>query len=235
MSRRAIVLALALLGAFVTAAPASEGSFVWRTVGLLGGNEREHLYLVSRHGRHTGFGLTDSIFVYERSNSDAHWVQRTVIRVTVRREPTDPDTTDIEAFTANFDLSSFMADHNCHPPFFVDWPESVAVDAKGMYCHSRGARAYFLTRQEMVPWLDYDLDNLDSRGKDLRAVDLYRTTAKEEGGALTDFIVVRAGVAGSDAGEYEAIVPVADQALQTAAQQVKKKAPAHKKPAAAHP
>ena len=44
----------------------------------------------------------------------------------------------------------------------------------------------------------------------LLAVDLYRTTAKEDEGALTDFIIVRAGTGGSDGGEYEAIVPVED-------------------------
>ena len=231
MSLRAIVFAMALLGAAATGASATDEAFVWRTVSLLGGNEREHMYLVSRHGSRTGSDRTDSIFVYERSNADPHWQQRSLIRATLRHGPTDPDTSVTEAFVANFDLASFLVDHNCHPPFFMSWPESVAVDAKGMYCHSRGARSYFLTHDELLTWLDYDLANLDSKGADLRAVDLYRTTAREEDGALTDFIIVRAGDA-SDAGQYEAIVPVADATLQMAAQEVKHKVPASKKRAA---
>jgi hypothetical protein len=221
--RRAGLAALAAL--FVaTVASASDGPFVWRTVCLLGGNSREHMYLVSRHG--SDGALTDSVFVYERSNNDPHWTQRTLIRATIRRWPSQADTVkDIEAFIANFDLGGYMVDHGCHPPFFLDWPAPVGIDAKGMYCGSGASRSYFMTRAEMMTWLDYDLANLDPGAADLRAVDLYRTTAKEDEGALTDFIIVRAGTGGSDGGEYEAIVPVEDAKLRAAAHVLSGKTP----------
>ncbi|HKA23538.1 MAG TPA: hypothetical protein VKF80_01020 [Candidatus Eisenbacteria bacterium] len=225
MTVRAGLLAVALF-ACATSARASEGPFVWRTVSLLGGNEREHMYVVSKHGDTAGY-LADSVFVYERSNSDPRWTQRTLIRATIRHAPSDT-TRDTEAFVAAFDLPAFLTDHDCHPPFFVEWPESVAVDTKGMYCHERGARSYFMTRDELLGWLDYDVANLDSKGADLRVVDLCRTTASEEEGALTDFLIVRAGGA-SAAGKYEAIVPVADTQLQAASQDVRQKLAARKK------
>jgi hypothetical protein len=208
MRWRALALAALLLG-FATNASASG---VWRTVSLLGGNSREHMYLVSRHASVDGAHPADSVFVYERSNNDPRWTQRTLIRATVRRMPTDPDTTsETEAFVANFDLAGYMVDHGCHPPFAMDWPAPVGIDSKGLYCHAGASRSYFMTHDEMMTWLDYDFAG---HGAELRPVDLYRTTAKEDDGALTDFLFVRAG------SEYEAIVPVEDAKLQAAAQQV---------------
>lgn len=230
MSLRTIVLCLSLLGAVASAASATDEAYVWRTARLLGGNSREHMFLVTRHGSATGIERTDSVFVYERSNSDPRWTQRTLIRATLRRIWSDPDSSVLEAFVGTFDLGPYLVDHNCQPPYFLEWPESVAVDAKGMYCHRRGVRSYFMTRDEVLSWLDYDLKNLDSRGEDLRAVDLYQTTAREENGAKTDFIIVRAG-SGSDAGEYEGIVAVADTSLRAAALEVQQKLLARKKPA----
>ena len=229
---RALValMALVTLAAGVHASPSPYG---WRREILLGANEREHFYLVeSVTNPGNAYVATESLSVYQRSNSDSRWAQRTTLRVTVRT--TDAKTgerKDTEAFVADLGLAPFLSEHDVHPAFFEALPESVAIDAGGMYYHRRGHKAYIMNAAELAAWARLDLPQLDARGENRRVVGLLRCAVADTAGARVDFFIVRSGGGMDDGGEIEAIVPVAQGDLDRAINAVSSKLAPRKKPA----
>jgi hypothetical protein len=225
---------IALLATSVQATPSP---YSWRREVLLGANEREHLYLVFQHSNPgANFAAFDSIFVYERNNTDPRWQQRTLLRATAHTvDPSSGEKKDIEAFIATFDLPQFLIDHNCQAAFFDPAPDSLAIDENGMYYHERGARSYVLTDAEMRIWTNLDLPQLGPRGERRRVLGIYQTDAvPDSDSGPIDYVLVRSGAGMDDGGQIEAIVPVPQSKLNQAVGNVKKKIAGARKPGSAH-
>jgi len=229
---RALVALMAVV-ALASSVHASPSPYAWRREILLGANEQEHFYLVeSMTNPGNAYVATESLSIYQRSNADPRWVQRTTLRVTLR---TTNDKTgerkDTEAFVADMALAGFLSEHDVHPAFFEALPESVAIDAGGMYYHRRGQKAYFLSAAELNGWANLDLPQLEARGEKRRIVSLMQSAVTDTAGAKVDFFVVRSGGGMDDGGEIEAIVPVGKDAVDQAMNAVNAKLATRKKPA----
>jgi len=228
---RALVVLMALAVLLASNAQASPSRYSWRREILLGANEQEHFYLVeSMTNPGTYYDSVESLSVYQRSNADAHWVQRTTLRVTLRT--TDAKTgerKDTEAFVADLGLAQYLSEHDVRPAFFEALPESVAIDAGGMYYHRRGQKAYFMSAAELSSWVNLDLPQLDARGQDRRIVSLMQAEGSDR--THLEFFIVRSGGGMDDGGEIEAIVPVSGDAVDQAMNAVNAKLATRKKPA----
>ncbi|HEV8479303.1 MAG TPA: hypothetical protein VGR66_00790 [Candidatus Eisenbacteria bacterium] len=226
---RALVVLMALAAA--SSVQASPSPYVWRREILLGANQQEHFYLVeSMTNAGTYYDSVESLSVYQRSNADARWVQRTTLRVTLRT--TDAKTgerKDTEAFVADLGLAPYLSEHDVRPAFFEALPESVAIDAGGMYYHRRGQKGYFMSAAELNAWVTLDLPQLDARGQDRRIVSVMQADGSDS--THLEFFVVRSGGGTDDGGEIEAIVPVSGDAVDRAMNAVNAKLATRKRPA----
>lgn len=226
---RALVVLMALAAA--SSVQASPSPYVWRREILLGANEREHFYLVeSMTNPGNAYVSTESLSVYQRSNADARWVQRTTLRATVR---TTNDKTgerkDTEAFVADLGLAPYLSEHDVRPAFFEALPESVAIDAGGMYYHRRGQKGYFMSAAELNEWVNLDLPQLEVHGEERRVVSVMRAAASDS--THLEFFIVRSGGGMDEGGEIEAIVPVSGDAVDRAMNAVNAKLATRKRPA----
>lgn len=234
MRGRLFGVAVALLAAAASASPASPSSSIWRREVLLGGNDREHLYLVFQRARPTpgpNAMSFDSLFAYERSNTDSRWQQRTLLRASVNNaDPGSPEAQE-QPFESVMDLGAFLAEHNASPAFFVRTPESLGIDASGVYYHERGARSTVMPDAELRTWVDLD----GPGGGVRRVIGAYRTTAPpdQDAGPIL-YLMVRFGAGMDDRGEIEAIVPLPESKVNEAMQDVKKRVAAARSSRPAH-
>ena len=215
----------------VATAQATPEAHTWRRETMLGGNEREHLYLAFVRGNSGNAYLDfDSVFVYERSNTDPRWTQRTLIRASRRSFDLNTNQATVsDGFVAAFDLGQFLVDHNCNAAYFDGAPDSVAIDSKGMYYHQGARRSYFMTDAEIASWANFSIPGGNRAFENRRIVGAYQTTAVPDTsvGPMV-YLLVRSGWGMDDAGEVEALVPVPRSAIDDARNKVRTPTPAKK-------